>query len=772
MKQTFAALYCFITLFVAAQSKIKILQRGEVPPVANAAIPCGGKILGSTDGAGNKKVKTIERVILKDKSDPEALEILRKVNANYAKNSPQSLDSYSFKAYEKISVDLDQDSIGDYRNFLEKHALEPGDSEKKNTNGKKQRKEDGKKLITRSKFFLWERAQEFLWEKNLGEKIIVLDNRISGFREPIYELMTLRSNRLKMPKEIREENRGLYRFFLTDTIDIDGRKNFVIRFREVNFKQPANKRKFNGSLYIDTASFALKKIESNSKVQGEGSIVSIWTPINNKWFLDKEKLRLKIGNTKIGDVAKQDIEGKVPEKGKRKFGNYVYMMTDYFDFRTPSDVVQKKFRGYTMEVQNADGRFLKKFRTDSLTQRELNTYKNIDSLGSKYRLDQKMNILRGAMLGMARMGNVDFNLGRLYKYNLYEGLRIGIGIKLNEGFSRYVSPDFYAAYGFKDTSWKYGVGIDVRTTLHKNAFFRAEYTDDVTSAGKFSENLWNSKMIYMNSGIDLKNDRFLHYQRFRLSYEEDLTNGITAKISANRENNDVKFGYNFRGLGDRFQNFSIMATLKFSPNSKNIMTPSGKYTYEQNFPEFYLNYEQALKVLGGDFGFGRLDAMALHNFRTVAGVTGFRLYGGMLTGSAPIWDNFTMNGLGSGRRGINFNLTSYIGFATMESGKYYNEKFVGTYLSHQIPWYFKSIGKNVSSFDLVYRCIIGNMQHTEYHQLAFVKLDHLYQEAGLEWNNFLSTQFNLGFFYRVGYYATPNFTQNFAIQFKLKLLGF
>ncbi|STD03753.1 Uncharacterised protein [Chryseobacterium carnipullorum] len=50
--------------------------------------------------------------------------------------------------------------------------------------------------------------------------------------------------------------------------------------------------------------------------------------------------------------------------------------------------------------------------------------------------------------------------------------------------------------------------------------------------------------------------------------------------------------------------------------------------------------------------------------------------------------------------------------------------------------------------------------------------DHLYQEVGLEWNNFLSTYFNLGLFYRVGYYTTPNFKQNFAIQFKLKVLEF
>ena len=36
-------------------------------------------------------VKVIDELILKDKSDPLALLILDKVNANYAKNSPKNL---------------------------------------------------------------------------------------------------------------------------------------------------------------------------------------------------------------------------------------------------------------------------------------------------------------------------------------------------------------------------------------------------------------------------------------------------------------------------------------------------------------------------------------------------------------------------------------------------------------------------------------------------------------------------------------------------------
>jgi hypothetical protein len=202
------------------------------------------------------------------------------------------------------------------------------------------------------------------------------------------------------------------------------------------------------------------------------------------------------------------------------------------------------------------------------------------------------------------------------------------------------------------------------------------------------------------------------------------------------------------------------------------MTPQGKSLIDQKYPELYFNYEQSYKTFGGDFNYTRFDALFVHNFKTRFGTTGFRLYGGMVFGDAPIWKNFTMNGLASPRRDFNFNLTSFLGFATLEGGKYYSDRFVAYYFTHKVPFYFKSFGQNISSFDFVLRGTIGDMTHPEYHQFRFRPLNHLYQEVGLEWNNFLSSYFNLGLFYRVGYYTTPNFMQNFAVQFKLKLLEF
>ena len=77
----------------------------------------------------------------------------------------------------------------------------------------------------------------------------------------------------------------------------------------------------------------------------------------------------------------------------------------------------------------------------------------------------------------------------------------------------------------------------------------------------------------MNSGIDLKNDRFYRYNGFKLAFENDLSNALTLNISAKKDREEATFDYNFMNLGQKFENFASQITLKYAPKSKNIMTP-------------------------------------------------------------------------------------------------------------------------------------------------------------------------------------------------------
>lgn len=833
MKNLYLFCILFLSNFSFAQYSLTVKDADNGALLPNVEVKCKNTPLGITDLSGkiilkkkctsynlsltdyyretvlfkNKMTATlsktqattqgIEAVILEDKSDPKALAILAKVNDNYLPNSPKSLDSYTYKSYEKISLDIDEDSIDTYNQTLRETVKEMD----KMPFSKAEKKADTtvtvKEVFASSKLFLWERAQEFLYSKKYGEKIKVLDNRVSGLTQPIYEMMAIQNNRNKIPKEANRDNRDLYRYFLTDSLIIEGRPSYEISFREVVTKMNINKNKFSGKMYIDKDTYGIKKLENFRKVASEGTLSSIWVLKDSKWFLDSENVRIKLSNVLLQTEEKKETknkntkadktnktnktdktdktnkadQNKKDEKQGENFVTYGFVKSRYFDFNTNIPQDPKDFKGYTFSVENADGSELEKYRTEGLTAREKNTYIVIDSLGEKLGAQRKANIFSSLLHGKLRYNMINFDVASLLNYNKYEGIRLGLNVKLNEEFHKYISPDAYIAYGFKDSGFKYGAGIDYKTTLSRVSFFRLEYFNDVEAAGRFNEIFWNFGMKISNSGVSLNNDRFYSFRGGRFSFERDLTNSLSAKLAATLLKEEAVFPYSFQNRAGQFDNFNLKLSFMYAPFSKNIMTPAGKYTTEKKFPDAFFNIEQGIESLGGEFSYTKVDVLLNHQFKTKWGTTGIRVYGGKLFGDAPIWQNFTMNGLG-GSSNLNFNLASYLGFATMRGGNYFNDEFAGQYFSHQIPFFFRTVGKGVSSFNVLYRSIIGNMKNPEYHQLDFQKLDHLYQEAGLEIDNFLSTRFNLGFFYRVGHYQTDKFSDNFAIQLKLKLLGF
>ena len=108
--------------------------------------------------------------------------------------------------------------------------------------------------------------------------------------------------------------------------------------------------------------------ESTSKKINEGNGTVIWKPINNKWFLESENLKTKMGSSSFETSKKDSIKKDEKQKfNTKKFGNYLYVKTQYFDFKINEEQKANDFKGYSLEVKNTDGSLLSKYRTDSLT---------------------------------------------------------------------------------------------------------------------------------------------------------------------------------------------------------------------------------------------------------------------------------------------------------------------------------------------------------------------------------------------------------------------
>lgn len=794
-------MFFLLGVMATAQSTLQVFNSDNHRPLSQVSVFCEDQLLGRTNIAGKLtfqntcttitlrktgffderidvkpemiltmeplgRLNLIPAVQLSGKSDREALRVLGEVNRRFKDNSPDNQESYSFKSYDQFSIDLAQDSIKAYQDFVRDHTRELGSISVQETVGSQAkdtaRTVDMVKLLTDSQLLFGERVLFYQYLRGAPLHIDILDSRISGLQQPIYELLTRFSNVNKIPSLVRRENWKIYRYKMAPSMVINNRKTFVINFIQIG-KTESERQIFHGAIYVDADTFGLVKIDQQS---GDFDHLQYeWSLMNGSWFLTNQSFRIRIGETVFR-----------PAEGKVVFGKYATLKEVCYDFKVPDPSVTKQdLKGYTFRVTGDDGKKMSLYRPKPLTDREKNTYIKIDSLSHSEHFQEKVNFLVALTKGSARFGMVDIPLYQLFEINRYEGVRFGLAAKLNENFSRRWSPDAYVAYGIRDKAWKYGFGLDYRTSLTRDAKIRADYTDDVQTSGKFSDDLWYGIMRIKNLGASLATYNFYHFKSWRLSYTDHLTSDFSFMIRGQSAKENALFDYSYRGKTGVFHDSNLTLSLKFAPNEDNVMTPTGKYTVRQGNPSFFLNYEQGLKILDGDFSFARLDFLGNYEFNSFFGRTGLRLYGGVLTGSAPIWKSFEAGGLRpdtSDNLWTHLNLTTYLGFATMPSGKYYQDRFGAFYITHRIPWHFKSFGKNVSSFDVLYKGVTGDFRNPQDHDFSFETLHHLYQEIGVEWNNFLSSQFNLGFFYRVGPYHTGNFGRNFAVQFKLKLLGF
>lgn len=827
MAKFLSPLFLFVTVLLFGQTQLKVFNKNSKQPIQNAAVYCDDNLLGKTDHEGilnfktkckkveilasnyedvmadvkksmeipmkplSEKMDNIDKVVITDKSDPRALRILDELDKRAKDNSPKSLDSYNFKSYSKFSIDVDKDSIGIFKNFIdvrkdslsriEKRPLKQKESEKKDS----LIGEDFINASAESQMFLWEKATEYKYSKKFGEKTNIIDNRMSGFKNPIYEALAINiSNLDRMPRQLRPENRKLFNFYLSDTLQLDNRKTYVIKFKEITDKKKQNPRKFNGKIYVDAESFALKKFESTNKKRNEGDIVSVWKPINGKWFLDYEDIKLKMGDQTFNTSKKDSVKTDSLKKGQhlserqkynqKTFGNYLYVTNRFFDFQLNEEQKASDFKGYSLDVKSSDGSLLQQYRTDSLTARESSTYTKIDSFVEKHNFEKKLGFLTQLVRGNIRYKMIDFDLTKFFSYDQYQGIRLGAGVKLNEKFSKTFSPDGYFGYGFKDHRWKYGLGLDVKLSDKRTSIFRIDYVDDVFAAGRFSNTMWDLPMKISDLGLDLHNAAFYQNRKWGASYLYDLSNSLSMKISVNKEKQQALFDYHYRNLGNSFDNVSATLSLKFAPNDKNIMTPSGKYTYEKGYPQMFMNYEKGAEILGGNLDYHCLDALIIHQFRSKLGYTNIKLFGGISSGTAPVWKNFEL--AGQSDRNVdhwysNISTPSNLGFTTMPAGTYFADRFAAFRITQYLPFRFKTFGSRYSSIELEYQAAIGNMKNSADHQFEFTVLDHYYQEVGLMWNRFLGRNFSVGMSYRLGYYQTSQFKDNFGIKFKINVLN-
>ncbi len=381
--------------------------------------------------------------------------IIKNVVENRDLNDPEKLKSFSYTSYEKIIFTLDLDSL----RMIDTMMLDTASLEVR-------------RFFDRQDIFIAESVTErkFLHPERNRENVIA--TRVSGMKDPIFVFLVSQIQSTSFYKELinigRSEyinpiSRGStskYTFIIEDTAYSEPEDTiFIISFQP---KPNTNFDGLKGMLSINTYNWAIQNVIAEPALDEGPFTIKIqqrYELVNGvQWFPAQL-------NT---DIMIRSIGASVNDK----MYSFVGVGKSYIkNIELNPELVKREFNNIEVDVEpNAHVRsdmFWNKFRTDTLSERDLNTYAFMDSIGKEANFDRLAKTFETVMTGKIPYKFIDFDIDKFLRYNQYEGLYLGLGIHTNDRLSRRFKIGGFWGYSFNDKTAKYGG--DVSAILHRNS---------------------------------------------------------------------------------------------------------------------------------------------------------------------------------------------------------------------------------------------------------------------------------------------------------------
>jgi hypothetical protein len=710
---------------------------------------------------------------------------IKKTIRNRAVNNPErKLKSFAFKSYAKLIVTAHADSIRGKLDTVTKRKFL----------GKRYTKIDStqyklKKFISRQHFFETEKVSQYQFDGTTLKETII-GTKMSGFREPIYEVLGFNLQSFSIYDEYYELFETKYRspvardalkdyqYEMLDSTRIDGRKVYRIAFKN---KKENKKAGLQGMLYIDSESFAVAKADMQIKgvLNIRGKHEFRYIPQEKLWFPTARNFMISKGNSEEdvrlpGTTIKFDAVNEKDSKREKEASDFTYLHSEskYTDIAYNLPVKIRK-PWILIEVKDnaidRDDTFWNQYGKDSLDIREENTYHSLDSIVAKEKIEKKLRFGRKIINGYIPFGPIDLDMRYLLSFNNYEGFRFGLGGITNDKFSDKYRIEGYTGYGTKDGTFKYNLGAAARVGKFSNTWIGGSYTDDVREIASTSFAI-DKRIFKLYDPRPINVSTFYNYKMSRAYIETKIIPKTESLWQLAQTRVEPKFNYVFTVDGKEYTLFHMttaMVSLQWNPFSDYMQTPAGKIETDKRFPKFTLQFTKSLpSFFENDFEFGKLDFRGQYDKKYLDGQkTSVLMEAGLAFGDVPLTHlyNTSPNSLTKDQLWQRITFAGKNSFETM----YFNEFFSSEYIMLQLKHGSKRITllPKVRPFVvMVTRAAWGNMQHPEQHSgIEYKTLDQGFYESGIELNQ-IFRGFGLSGFYRYGANHLPDFADNISIK--------
>ncbi len=715
--------------------------------------------------------------------------IIRNAIENRNINDPEKVATFSYTAYDKTVFTADNDTTlkGDFAALVDTSMMQGmggmgveftmnPDSVKMDSAMKDSATRLIEKLISNQYLFLMENVtkRKFMAPDKNYNKVIA--TKMSGFKDPILVFLATQIQSFSFYKPfisimmkdyinpIGSGSFSKYFFKIEDTTYMGRDTVYIVSFRPM---KGTNFDGMKGVVSINSHNWAIQNVTAEPFPNTGGIMIRIhqlYELIDGvQWFPVQLNTDVAFNNMRIGKY-------KAVGSGR----SYIR------DIILNPELVRREFNHLDVEVdKDATTRnepFWNQYRVDSLSRKDRQTYKVLDSVGAANNFDKMAKTLQTLLTGRIPWGPIDIDINRFLNYNTYEGLVLGAGIHTNDRLSEWFKIGGFYQYAFGISTSKYGGDVSFRVnrrhdlTLAASGFYDLVESGGLSYPADYESILSGNFRQLMIKKLDRTQSfnfsigfRALKYVLFNAGISSNLKTSTTYDLAIAEGNATL--------LYNQFRFTTITAGFKWAYGEKFIQTINNKISLGTKFPVVWFEYTRGIKnFLGGEYDYDRFDLKIRKTFNIkYLGKLTLQLNGGYVDQPIPACNLYYAP---ASYRPI--TLFAPNSFATMRSNEFLSNKYASIYLYHDFGYLlFKGKKWFHPEFALSQNIGFGWLDHPEKYDYNTInpKVMNLgYYESGLLINNLINLRvytIGLGAFYRWGPYSLDNSWENVAAKISM-----
>lgn len=328
---------------------------------------------------------------------------------------------------------------------------------------------------------------------------------------------------VKIASPLCEHGMLYYNYYLIDSLKVDGRKTYKLRFHPKSESVPV----FDGEFWIDSTTMALQQAHlklvkgvnvnwvRDMVIDVENQLVS-----DSTWFYKTEKLYVDFS------VTMRDSSKLISFIGNRTL--------NYSDVEINAEIPEEVLSHSTNvifdeNVLNNSDEFWEKERPFKLSEKEQNIYRMVDSIKRVPLYNTLVDVVNTFMYGYYDFGKIELGpYYKLFSFNNLEGVRFQIGARTTREWNGKLRLTGHVAYGTKDKDIKGGGIVEYVFDRQPQRKITLQYKHDVAQLGA-GENAFTEGNI-LGSILSKGSDRLSLVDQARIVYEHEIRDWIISKM--------------------------------------------------------------------------------------------------------------------------------------------------------------------------------------------------------------------------------------------------